>query len=424
MDTKWSPTTKYIVTVGFVLVGIVVLYLSRPVLGILIFAVILAFLINPIVRLFNTRLRFPRGLAVITAYLLVGLAVATVPIIITPIAIDAIRAINFGALFDWLQGQLAGLEDTLLRIRTVHLLGVPISLASAVDPILEVLAGTTPQELASPERLLDLIPSALDSVTSVARFLASTISSVALTLFLTLIISVYVSLDAARFYREVITLIPKAYQQELRILLGKIAHVWSAFFRGQITVSLILALITWLGATAIGLPGAFILGMTAGLLALIPNLGPVLAVVPAVIVALVQGSTYLPVSNQTFTLIVLGLYLVIQQLEGNLITPRIVGQAVDLPAVVVLAGVVIGTSAAGLLGTVLAAPILATARVLSIYSANKIFDRDPFFQLGPAPPPPPSRPVTESVRSAYGRLQEQYRLIADAALPWPGEEEE
>ncbi len=424
MDTKWSPTTKYIVAVGFVLAGLVVLYFSRAVLGIVIFAVILAFLINPIVRFLNMRLRFPRGLAVITAYLLVSLAVATIPIIITPIAIDAIRAINFGAFFDWFQARLAGIEEALLNIRTIYILSVPISLESVVDPILEALAGTAPQELALPERLLDLVPSALDSVTSVASYLASTISSFALTLFLMVIISIYVSLDAVRFYREIISLIPTRYQGEVRILLGKIAQVWSAFFRGQITVSLILTLITWLGATAIGLPGAFILGLTAGVLALIPNLGPILALVPAVIVALVQGSTYLPVSNQTFALITLGLYLVIQQLEGNLLTPRIVGQAVNLPAVVVLVGVVIGTSAAGLLGTVLAAPVLATARVLSIYAANKIFDRDPFHQLLPEPLPPPSRPVSESLRSAYGRLQEQYRLIADAALPWPNDEEE
>ena len=312
----------------------------------------------------------------------------------------------------------------MLSVRTVHILNIPISFASVVDPILEALAGTAPNEFTSLERLLELVPSAVDSVTSVASFLASTISSVALTIFLTLVISVYLSLDAARFYREVIVLIPKAYQNELRVLLNKIAHVWSAFFRGQITVSLILALITWLGATAVGLPGAFILGMTAGLLALIPSLGPVLSLIPAVIVALVQGSTYLPVSNQTFALIVLGLYLLIQQLEGNLITPRIVGQAVHLPAVIVLVGVIIGTSMAGLLGTVLAAPILATVRVLSIYAANKISDRDPFFQLEPKPPPPPSRPVTESLRLAYGRLQEQYRLIAAAAQPWPGDEEE
>jgi predicted PurR-regulated permease PerM len=161
-------------------------------------------------------------------------------------------------------------------------------------------------------------------------------------------------------------------------------------------------------------------------LALIPNLGPVLALIPAVIVALVQGSTYLPVSNLTFALIVFGLYGLIQQLEGNLITPRIVGQAIELPPVVVLVGVIIGTSTAGLLGAVLAAPIVATGRVILLYAWNKILDRDPFYQLEEPEPPQPllREPVADTVRSAYERMQEQYRLIASAALPWPDDEEE
>ncbi len=426
MDTKWSATTKYIVTIGLVLIAVAILYISRTVLAMIIFALILSLLAYPIIRFLNTRLRFRRGLAVITAYLILALIVALIPIIITPFAIDAIRAINLNAFVDWLEVQLGGLEERLISIRTVHLFNIHLSLAPAVDPILDILAGTAPQEITSLERLLDLVPSAVDSVTSLASFLASTISSVALTIFLTLIISIYFSLDAERFYTGLILQVPQAYQEELRTLLRRIAHVWSSFLRGQFTVSLILALMTYLGAWVVGLPGAFILALVAGVLALIPNLGPVLALIPAVIVALVQGSTRLHVSNLTFALIVFGVYGLIQQLDNNLISPRIVGQAIELPPVVVLLGVIIGTSTAGLLGAVLAAPIVATGRVVLVYAWNKILDRDPFYQLAEPEPPQPllREPVADTVRSAYERMQEQYRLIASAALPWPDDEEE
>jgi len=423
MNTKWPPTTKYIVAISFVLVGVVVLYISRPVLSIAIAALILAFLTYPVVHFLHTRWRFPRGLAVITNYLVLVLVLTLIPAIITPIAIDGIRAIEVGTWVDWFQTQLAGLESQLMSIRTIQIFNFQLSLAAAVDPILEALAGATPSEVASLERLLDLIPSAFSSVTSLAGFLATTISSITLTVFLTLIIAIYLSIDAGRFYRGAIALAPEAYRDEYRTLMKKTAHVWSAFFRGQITVSLILATITWLGATAIGLPGAFILGLTAGVLALIPSLGPILALIPAVIVALVQGSTYLSVSNLTFALIVLGLYLLIQQLEGNLITPRIVGQAIDLPPVVVLVGVVVGTSAAGLFGAVLAAPIIATGRVLATYAWNKMLDREPFFQLESKQPPTPSRPLRETAHSAYKHLQEFYRRLVSVARPRPGDKE-
>ena len=428
MGTQWSSTTKYVVAVGLVLVGAVVLYISRPVLGMVTAALILAFLTHPVVRFLNTRLRFPRGLAAITAYLLLGLVLAWIPIIITPIAVDAVRAIKVDAFVDWLQTQAGGMEARLSSIRTIQAFGTRLSLAPIVDPILDALAGTTPSELPSLESLLDLIPTAFGSVTSVAGFLATTITSVAFAIFLTLIIAVYLSIDAGRFHQGLIDLAPAAYQEEFGVLLDKIGHVWSAFFRGQITVSLILALITWLGATAVGLPGAFILGLTAGVLALIPSLGPILALIPAVVVALVQGTTSpylisLNISNLTFAVIVLGLYFLIQQLEGNIITPRIVGQAIDLPPVVVLLGVVIGTTVAGLYGAVLAAPTVATGRVLVTYAWNKIVDREPFYQLTPTAPQQ-VRPPARTVRWIYLQVQERYPQFSSIAGAWSGDEEE
>lgn len=428
MDTHWSPTTKYIVAVGMVLAGIGVLYISRPILGFVILAGILAFLTYPIVRYLNRRLRFPRGLATITAYLLLGLVLALVPVILTPVAIDAVSAINVNTFVNWLQARAIGLESWLVSVRAVEAYQYQVSLAPVVDPILDFLAGTTPNELPSLERLLGLIPSALGSVTDLAGYLAGIISSFALAIFLTVVTSVYLSIDSARFYRGFMEMVPAAYQEELRTLLGSVARVWSAYFRGQITVSLILALMTWVGATAIGLPAAFLLGIAAGVLALIPNLGPILSFIPAVIVALVQGSTYLPLSNLTFALVVALLYLIIQQLEGNLITPRIVGQAVDLPPVLVLLGVAVGASTAGLLGAVLAAPVLATGRVLTIYAWNKLTDRDPFCQLELERPEPKQldlRPLVRAVRSAYWRARDRSRrLLSTLARPARTDEEE
>ncbi|MBN1315149.1 MAG: AI-2E family transporter [Anaerolineales bacterium] len=408
LNTNWSSTTKYIVAISFVLVFGIILYISRPVLGMIAASFILTFLTYPIARFLKKRWRFPRGLAVIASYLFLALILALIPLIVTPIAIDAFRAINFDAFVWWFQRQIDGLEYTLFSIRYVQVFNFQISLAAVVDPILETLAGTTPQEFASLERLLELIPTAFNSVTSIASFLAATISSVALSLFLTIVMAIYLSLDINRFYKGFLSMFPDHYRKEYRTLIQKIANVWSAFFRGQITVSLILALITWIGALIVGLPGAFILALTAGVFALIPSLGPVLALIPAVIVALVQGSTYLPVSNLTFALIVLGMYLLIQQLEGNIITPRIVGQAIDLPPVVVLMGVIIGTTAAGLLGTVLAAPIIATGRVMATYAWNKMFDQDPFYNLEHKRLEPVELPqLAETVRATQQQLQEK-----------------
>jgi predicted PurR-regulated permease PerM len=157
-----------------------------------------------------------------------------------------------------------------------------------------------------------------------------------------------------------------------------IRRVWVAYFRGQLVLSLTIGLIIGVGAATLGLPGAPLLGILAGLLEVLPNIGPVLAAIPAILLALVQGSSVLSVSNLVFALIVALFYIIVQQLENNIIVPRLIGQAVDLPPILVMAGVLVGASVGGILGAFMAAPIIATGRILAQYAYNKIVGRPPF----------------------------------------------
>jgi predicted PurR-regulated permease PerM len=424
MDTSWKPATKYIAAIALFAIALAALSQTGPFFAVIIFAGILTFLLLPLVRLFEQRLRFPRGLATTTTYILLIVVLALVPVLLVPIAIDAVRDINVDAFVDWLQERATDLEAFLESIRTLRFLQFEISLAPIVDPALELLAGTTPEELPSIESILGYISSALGPLTTVAGVVATFISSLAFYTVITLVVSVYLSIDAPRFYRGLLDMVPENHRDEFKTLIDKILHVWSAYFRGQITVILILSLMAWLGGTAIGLPGAFLLGITTGLLNIIPSLGPILSFIPAGIVALVQGSTYLPVSNFTFVLIVAGLYFLIQQLEGNLITPRIVGGAIDLPPVVVLLGVLVGASAVGLAGAILASPTIATFKVVATYTWNKILDREPFYNLEPKPPPPPRpSPLVQTALTTYEQLQDRYQQLA-SDLGIPSEEEE
>jgi predicted PurR-regulated permease PerM len=424
MDTHWKPATKYIAAIVLALITLAALRLAGSFFAVIILGGILAFLLLPIVRFFEQRLRFPRGLATITTYILLLVVLALVPVLLVPVAIDAVRDINVDAFVNWLQQRASIAEEFLRGIRTLHFLQFEISLNSLVDPALEILAGTTPEELPTIEAVLGYISTALGPLTTAAGVVATFISSLAFYTIVTLVVSIYLSIDAPRFHHAAIDMVPENHREEFETLLDKVLRVWSAYFRGQITVILILSLVSWLGGTAIGLPGAFLLGITTGILNIIPNLGPILAFVPAGIVALVQGSTYLPVSNFTFLLIVAGLFVLIQQFEGHLITPRIVGGAIDLPPIMVLLGVLIGASAFGLLGAILASPTVATFKVIAIYTWNKILDRDPFRNLEPEPRPAAiPTPLVKTALTTYEQLHERYhQLITE--LHGPSDEEE
>ena len=181
----------------------------------------------------------------------------------------------------------------------------------------------------------------------------------------------------------------------------RINLTWRAFFRGQILLSISVGFVTFVTTALLGLPGALVLGILAGVLEVVPNLGPVLAAIPAVLLALIQGSRFLPLDNWVFALIVAGLYVLIQQVENNLLVPRIMGHSLDLHPMIVLIGVVVGTATAGILGAFLAAPLLASLKVLGMYAHAKLTDQVPFQK----PVLPEAPDVVVGRKSLLDRLQ-------------------
>jgi predicted PurR-regulated permease PerM len=96
--------------------------------------------------------------------------------------------------------------------------------------------------------------------------------------------------------------------------------------------------------------------------------------IPAVLIAWFQGSTHWAIDNTTFAVIVILAYVLIQQLENHVVVPNVLGSSVNLPAIVVLIGAFAGASLAGVLGIFLAAPVLATARLVGQFLLRKLFE--------------------------------------------------
>jgi predicted PurR-regulated permease PerM len=376
--TEWSEATKRTVAIAGVLIGLFVLYISRPVLAFIIVAGILAFLLNPIVAFFHRRLRLPYGLAVILTYLLLLIAIVLLLLILTPAVVDAVSAIDIDVV-QLLDKVSAGLQRMFESIRYVQVLRFRLDLSSVVDPALETLSGVVPEAMIpSTEQIFSSIPSALDLATGFASTLVSTLLWAILAFVFTLLYAIYISLDLPRFGSTFWELVPDPYRAEYAQLWNHVRKAWTAFFRGQLILSLTIGAVVAIGNAALGVPAALLLGILAGLLEALPNIGPILAAVPALLLALLQGSSVLPVSNFVFALIVGLFYFFVQQLENSIVVPRLIGQALDLPAVLVMAGVVVGASVGGILGAFMAAPIIATGRILAQYAYNKILGRPPF----------------------------------------------
>jgi HAD superfamily hydrolase (TIGR01509 family) len=352
-STAWSPTTKRLIVAGLVIVLLLVFYVFRALLPPVAIALVLAYILKPLADLIERRTKLPRTLSVIIVFVILLLIISTIPATVLPYAVDRITRLNL---------DLQQLADDLLTFlsQPISVLGYSISLQDMVGDLQGAL-----QDL--------LRPFATQTVTVLFG-----VASSLLWLLSILVISFYLVKDADRLRSFLDRVAPPGYTEELRRLREEINHVWKAFFRGQLLLGIIIGVVVWLSMVAVGLPNAGLMGLLAGLLEVIPTFGPVLATIPALLVAFFLGSTYLPLSNFWFAILVLGIYTLIQQLENAYLVPRIMGRRLQLHPVVVFIGVLAGGLLFGALGVLLAAPIIGTLRVAFSYTYAKLLDEDPY----------------------------------------------
>jgi predicted PurR-regulated permease PerM len=250
-----------------------------------------------------------------------------------------------------------------------------------LDTLLAALQSATPITAPEPppvDTIIRALGAALTTTFGAAASLIGGVVSTAVLMLFIFLASIHMSLSAHTYREACQRAMPAAYRPELTELLARIVRVWNGFFRGQLILMLVIGVLSWLGLAALGVPGALSLGIVAGLLELIPNLGPIIATIPAVMVALLQGSSYLPISPLAVAVVVLLYYVLLQQLENIVIVPRVLGDAVELPPLVVMTGVLVGSTTAGILGALLAAPVIGTGREILCYVYRKLLGEEPF----------------------------------------------
>ncbi|HNR04443.1 MAG TPA: AI-2E family transporter, partial [Bacillota bacterium] len=178
-----------------------------------------------------------------------------------------------------------------------------------------------------------------------------------------LILAFYILKDI-EYFRELYgkaakALIKEQKNEKLNNLFEDINSILSHFIRGQLLAALIVGILSSIGLSIIRLDFAILIGMTAGIANIIPYFGPILGSVPAVIVGLLSG-------NPVKALLAIIVLVAVQQIDGTLISPRIVGSSVGLHPVFVMLAMIIGGSYLGLLGMLIAVPIAAIIKMFLV----------------------------------------------------------
>lgn len=385
-ESQWDKTTKRTVLLVLLVISAGLLWLSRPAIPLLAISGIVSYLLSPIVDLAE-RIRIPRYITTIILYMLVLIGLILLPFLLIPVLLEQLRSITDFDVYRTATSFIIWVTAWLNRIPdTIQFLGLEIPVGETLAEFQQNFEQTITVPnlvdlLYSLQQLAGTATSVVGSTASIGISVVGSILQGFVLFILTFFMSLYLTKDAPLIQAYVQDLFPRSFQPELSELIRRIRYVWHSFFRGQLLLCITIGVITWVALELVGMPGALILAIIAGALEIIPNLGPTLATIPAVIVALIQGSDVLAsygIGNLGFAVITLAIYFIIQQLENSIIVPRVIGNSVNLHPIVIICGVVIGFNLAGIWGAFFAAPVIASLRIIGGYVHAKLLEYVPF----------------------------------------------
>ena len=371
----WNTITKAIVAVSALMLLVLLVWVFRGLLRQLVLAMLLAYILYPLIAFIDRRTPLKRGLVVLIIYLILALVVlATLWLVGLTTYQQAVDL--FGRLPDWfnqLDALFLSLPDRLPQTIVLGPLTLPLD-------------GIIPQQLPAFGDVSGQIFSYIQTIFSQGGSLAASAVtrtvSVLAQILLIFVVSIYIANDMPRYGSMISDVAQQpGYRQDAERLLSQISQVWAAYLRGQVILGLIIFGVVSTVLSIMGVDNALGLGLLSGALEFLPIIGPLVGASAAILVAFFQSNTSFGLTSLQFALAVAIVMILIQQIENNLLVPRIVGNALNLHPLLVLVSVIMGTSLAGLLGAILAAPVVASLRILSIYAWRKMLDLPPFEEL-------------------------------------------
>ncbi len=330
---RGSRPLQIAVGVAAVLVAAGVIFLIRDALTAFVLGALLAFLINPAVDRLERVI--PRALAILVMLAALMGVLAALGTVFTPLLTTEVGQLQQQSpqIINQAQHQIEQLQG-----RPINVVGLRVDLTGQAGS-LDKRAG---------EFLLGQFGNALS--------IGLAALNVLLQVLLTLIVAFLVSLDSHRMSGFIRRLVPSDYRGDFDAIWPRIKAMLRSYLRGQLTVAAIIGVGVGIALALEGVQFAFALGVVAGVLALVPFIGPWIGAIPIELVALSDGPGKAVVVGVT--------YFVITNIVLQLLFPRIVGAAVRLPALLVIVAFIAGFSLAGILGMFIAIPLAAAIAIL------------------------------------------------------------
>jgi len=346
MGIRLEPKTwRYVLLAVLVLGSAYFLFTVRVVLAPFVGGMVLAFVLHPLVAFWERR-GVGRTTAILMVYAALGgiltlLVVFGLPRLMTELN-ELARSLpvylnDINAYIDSLQGHY----DKAVMPNSVRQV-IDETVIRAEQGITRVLRGLTRSTLGLFSQLLSIVFAP--------------------------ILAFYILKDADAFRAKFLGAFPNTFRGDAYALLREIGYVMEHFVRGELLVSTIIGVLTALGMFVLGVKYALMIGLIAGIAELVPYFGPFIGAIPAIGFALLKSKT-----TAIYAALVI---LVVQQLEGNLISPVIMGESMGLHPLWIIFALLAGGELFGILGLILAVPVAGIIRVVGSFLFRKLMDWD------------------------------------------------
>ncbi|MBK8419127.1 AI-2E family transporter [Candidatus Villigracilis saccharophilus] len=352
-EPAWSLPFRYVTGLILFVAIIALLLYARDAVKALIIAAFVAYLISPAVNFLMERTKLSRTAAVNIVYFSSLILLVGVPSTLTPIFFDEIKIVAQDLLD--LSNEISAILIQPVRFggMVFHFEQLGASLANVQNAVLTPI----------PEKALALLET----------------TSVGVLWFLVIIVAVHLFMSEWPHIRvRLLEMSPSSYHDDLRELYRRVRGVWMAYLRGQIVLMIIVGIVFTIAWVIMGIPGALVLGVIAGLFTLVPDVGPFVAVILTMAVALLEGSSWIPLSNFLVAGIVFIVYLVLINLKNFWLRPYIMGRSVHMNEALIFIAIMIATILEGIMGALLVVPVLASVVVILEYLRRRVLGLPPF----------------------------------------------
>src|SRR3989344_718102 len=320
LDIPVRAVLKVVLTLG----AVAILWMIRDIIAIVLFAIIIASAVSPAVGYLHIRRRIPRVIGALIIYIGFILLLAFALWIIVPPLVG-----QFTDLIQLLPGFIAN------------------------SPFITENSQTIAEALRNFQSSIPELGPTIGSFFS--NFFAGTLSVFGgvFSVLLMFVIAFYLSVEDEGIKKILRLTVPKQHHKKLFHAVEQAQRTFAAWVKGQFTLALIVGVLTYIGLLIIGVPFPVVLALIAALLELIPYVGPPLSAIPAVIIGFTAS---------TFTgLLAIILYVIVQQIENNLLAPLVMRKAVGLDPLLVIVSLLVGAKLAGIVSMLLAVPLAAFA---------------------------------------------------------------